>query len=76
MKICFVLLLIPATALARDHNPQAGLGMAILMGIGVVVWVVGAMLLKAVFGKKSAEKTTASGDGDEVKPEEKNHSVS
>ncbi|WP_340121351.1 hypothetical protein [Methylobacter svalbardensis] len=65
MKILFALLLVPATAIARDHSVQASLGMVTLLAIGAVVWGAGAAIFKWVFGKKPSE------GGDDVKPEGK-----
>ena len=67
MKNIFALLLFPTTALARDHSAQAGLGMAILMGIGVVIWIVVNVFWKTVFGKTPKEKTTEDTGGSNVK---------
>lgn len=73
MKKIFALslLLVPATGLARDHDPLAAMGMVILLAIGGVVWFICAAIFKAVFGKKSVESTTAPPSTDDVKPEGK-----
>ena len=68
MKIIFaLLLLVPTTALARDHSPLAALGMVAWLAIGGVVWFICVAIFKAVFGKKSTENTTAPPSTDDTK---------